>query len=505
MQQRARRLWNDERGLGAIELVVVLVLIVALAVSFWNFFGNDVACRFSDAIVSFDDPTHRASTQCVDAASSGRAAASSASGGRSAGGRSGAGSAGHTGSSGHTSGTAASPVSSPSAPGVPAGVSTPLPVASPAASPTASSPGAPSAPAEPSLGERVARVAATVGEHLVDFTEGAIAGANPLTPLVPVELEPTFGHEVTFGLGEVTGSVVGLLEDASNIMAGTSGVVASGAVMVASDGTLIPVALPAMAASGTLAAAGVAGAAGHGTNLMEGIRDVVHGDNSPARPSEGSQGGSSSAERPAAKTEAPAGGEKPASGEHTPAGEKPGSSPERAPSSEGPTKDPGGGDPASPAAGKGTPGTPRQVGGFEPKPPSELGVTVRPDGKEVYYRTMSKADYEALKSGRQVPATGETSTSPTRSFSESYDGVLVEFEMKPGTTAKLQEVGVSDGSPLTTQKLPDMPTGKEAGGKWPQKYARFKEEGGQINIQLGRGKGLETFNENIGSFREIPR
>jgi hypothetical protein len=104
-----------------------------------------------------------------------------------------------------------------------------------------------------------------------------------------------------------------------------------------------------------------------------------------------------------------------------------------------------------------------------------------------------------------MPSTGETTTSPTRAFSEGYDGVLVEFEMKPGTTAELQKIGVSDGAPLTTEALPNMPTSAEVGGKWNQKYARFKGEGSQINVQLGRGRGLDTFNDNIDGFRALPR
>jgi Flp pilus assembly pilin Flp len=505
----ARRLWSDERGIGAVELVVLLVLVMALAVSFWNLFGNDVASRLSDAVVSFDDSTRPAATQRVGAAptGSGSASAHSAAGGKFGGGRSGAGGAGSSYPAVTPSRPAGVPpaASSSSPPAVPANAGAAQPAVATATPSQASSSSSPaSAATEPTLGQQIETGLATIGEHVVDLTEGAIAGANPMTPLVPVELKPTFGHQVTYGVGEVAGSVIGLLDDAGNIVAGGTGVVASGAVIVASDGTLIPAALPAMAASGTLAAAGVAGAAGHGTNLMQGIDDIVHGDNSPARPTEPSQGGAASADKPPAKTDTPAARDK-APADHGPGGEKPASSHEAAPSREGSAKDPGGGDSASPGPGKAGSTAPRKVGGFTPKQASELGVTVRPDGKEVYYRAMSQKDYDALKSGRGMPGTGETSTSPTRGFSENYDGVLVEFEMKPGTTAKLQEVGVSDGSPLTREKLPEMPTAKEAGGKWNEQYARFKEERKQINVQLGRGRGLEVFNENIGSFREIPR
>ncbi|MEY4575796.1 MAG: hypothetical protein RL701_499, partial [Pseudomonadota bacterium] len=46
---------------------------------------------------------------------------------------------------------------------------------------------------------------------------------------------------------------------------------------------------------------------------------------------------------------------------------------------------------------------------------------------EIYYRTMSKEHFKALKQTGRLPATGETFISPTRAFSARYDGVLVQF------------------------------------------------------------------------------
>ena len=46
------------------------------------------------------------------------------------------------------------------------------------------------------------------------------------------------------------------------------------------------------------------------------------------------------------------------------------------------------------------------------------------ENDEVFYRTMSKEHYEELlKTGRMI-GTGETTTSPTRAFSESYEPEL---------------------------------------------------------------------------------
>lgn len=297
--QTLSRLLRDERGLGTIELIVVLVLIVALSVSLWNFFGNDVACRFSDAIVSFDDAKRPAATQCVDAASSGSGAksagaAGSASGaskgsGTHGGATTGLGAAGGHGASGSTQ-AAATPTSAalPGAP--PANGALPVAPSPSPAQPAPTSSGSP--PREPSIGERIESTLAAAGRHAVDFTEGVVAGANPLTPLIPIELEPTFGNQVTFGAGQVVGSVVGLLDDAGNMIVGGSGMVASSAVLVLSNGTLVWVALPGFGASTALAGVGVAGAAGHGTNLMQGIDNMTNGENAPSRPSETSGGGS---------------------------------------------------------------------------------------------------------------------------------------------------------------------------------------------------------------------
>jgi hypothetical protein len=47
----------------------------------------------------------------------------------------------------------------------------------------------------------------TMAEHAVDLMEGAIADAFPLTPAIPPgQLKPTFGHEITYGIGQTVAS-----------------------------------------------------------------------------------------------------------------------------------------------------------------------------------------------------------------------------------------------------------------------------------------------------------
>ena len=116
------------------------------------------------------------------------------------------------------------------------------------------------------------------------------------------------------------------------------------------------------------------------------------------------------------------------------------------------------------------------------------------NGYEVYYRTMSLKNYESFKKTGKIPATGETTISPTQAFSEGYDGVLVKFKVKKGTTDKLIDIGVRDESSILADKFPNMPKSKDG---WGKNHARFKKEDEQLNIGLGKGKGLDIFNENI--------
>nr|WP_311472308.1 hypothetical protein [uncultured Porphyromonas sp.] len=108
-----------------------------------------------------------------------------------------------------------------------------------------------------------------------------------------------------------------------------------------------------------------------------------------------------------------------------------------------------------------------------------------------------------------MPGTGETTTSPTMLFSESYEGVLVQFKVKRGTIDELRSIGVSDGHPLINQHFGKMPNNQDIGGGWNTSKARFKVETllsskkKQINISLGKGEALDRFNSNIIEFKKI--
>ena len=113
---------------------------------------------------------------------------------------------------------------------------------------------------------------------------------------------------------------------------------------------------------------------------------------------------------------------------------------------------------------------------------------------------MSEADYQQLVATGKLPATSETFISPTQSFSEDYTGALVKFNMEPGTTSALEGVGVRDASAATQVAYPDMPAVSKG---WTSQNAFFKGEGDQINIGLGKGTALDTFNKGIQGFERI--
>jgi RHS repeat-associated protein len=153
-------------------------------------------------------------------------------------------------------------------------------------------------------------------------------------------------------------------------------------------------------------------------------------------------------------------------------------------------------------------GTGGLAGRLGAKTPLRDGDVLAVDGHstdpEIYYRSMSNDDYSTLTSTRRLPAsfTGETMISPTREFSEAYDGRLVRFTLRPGTTQSLAAIGERDTSKRAIAAYPDMPVVSPG---WMSRAAFFKGEGKQINIGLGRGPALDVFNQSILRFKEIAR
>jgi len=266
-----RSLWQDERGIGTIELIVVLVLVVSVAVSFWNLFGHSVACGFADAVDTFESAKRPAAAQCREPTPS---AAGAASGGRGSAGRAGQAASGGRAPAATTVGGAPSTPPASSSGAALAGVPTDQ-VARVAASPSGS---ARAADPAPSLADRAASLASDVFHHGVDLVEGVVAGYSPLTPLVPQGvLKPSFGNEVTYGIGEVLGATYGLAQDAVITGGGLAVSAASVAVAVLSDGTTILVTGPLFVEGLKVAGAGAALGATHISNLNQAYHDIQDG------------------------------------------------------------------------------------------------------------------------------------------------------------------------------------------------------------------------------------
>ncbi|MDO7877730.1 SpvB/TcaC N-terminal domain-containing protein [Hymenobacter sp. ASUV-10] len=129
---------------------------------------------------------------------------------------------------------------------------------------------------------------------------------------------------------------------------------------------------------------------------------------------------------------------------------------------------------------------------------TEVFTKAAPQTVETFYRSMTAEAYEILMKTGKMPAGTETFLSRTSEYAATYDGVLVEFKLNPGTVAEFEKIGVRNAAVKNPYK--SMPL---VGENWKTSNAFFKFEGHQVNIGLGNGKALEIFNSNISSFRRI--
>jgi uncharacterized protein YcfJ len=124
-----------------------------------------------------------------------------------------------------------------------------------------------------------------------------------------------------------------------------------------------------------------------------------------------------------------------------------------------------------------------------------------PEKTETFYRTMSQANYEQFLGTGQIPATGETFISPSLEYASQYDGVTVQFNVQAGTTDTLLGMGVKNAG-LSGGAYDNLPL-VESG--WGSSSAFFKLEGNAVNIGLGYGSALNTFNANIVNWSRVPK
>ena len=119
---------------------------------------------------------------------------------------------------------------------------------------------------------------------------------------------------------------------------------------------------------------------------------------------------------------------------------------------------------------------------------------------DVFYRSISEKHYNRLMETGDIPPKKETSITQKFSYSSGYQekhgGVTIEIVTQPGTLRVLEKIGVKNNDGLEINKwYPNMEktfTGWEKFGR-----VQFKEEKSQITINLGKGSGLEIFNQRI--------
>ena len=119
---------------------------------------------------------------------------------------------------------------------------------------------------------------------------------------------------------------------------------------------------------------------------------------------------------------------------------------------------------------------------------------------DIFYRSISEKHYNRLMETGNIPPKKETSITQNFSYSsgyqEKYGGMTVEIKTKPGTLRVLEEIGVKNNSASIIDDL--YPNMKQTFSGW-EKMGRvqFKQEKGQITINLGKGNGLDIFNQSI--------
>lgn len=133
----------------------------------------------------------------------------------------------------------------------------------------------------------------------------------------------------------------------------------------------------------------------------------------------------------------------------------------------------------------------------------ELSILEMEEPTETFYRTMTQADYKQLVATGKLPSAGQTFISPSLQYAQEYNGVTVGFKVRAGTSGSLLRMGVRNSAGgFAGTVYEGLPNVKNVNG-WMSSSAFFKREGGIVNIGLGRGPALNTFNSNIVSFWPI--
>ncbi|MGN2482803.1 RHS repeat domain-containing protein [Acinetobacter calcoaceticus] len=122
------------------------------------------------------------------------------------------------------------------------------------------------------------------------------------------------------------------------------------------------------------------------------------------------------------------------------------------------------------------------------------------------YRTMSENEFLFLKQNGRLPAnSSEKMISPTLAYAENYKGITVEFLLNAKFYDSYLNIAAKDMSKKVSSipQYANLPNARS--GWWMDNALKIKSEKGIISIGLGRGAGLEMFNNNVIRFREVSR
>lgn len=125
------------------------------------------------------------------------------------------------------------------------------------------------------------------------------------------------------------------------------------------------------------------------------------------------------------------------------------------------------------------------------------------------YRSMYESDYLILQTTGKMPGTSSgTYISPNLAYSSAYSGVLVEFQINARFYDQMLKIATRDSSKAVRQfdEYAGLPVFKNWGNNVHIKSEGYlKDPNGIISIGLGRGQGLDLFNQSVIRFREVTR
>ena len=127
-----------------------------------------------------------------------------------------------------------------------------------------------------------------------------------------------------------------------------------------------------------------------------------------------------------------------------------------------------------------------------------IGIMIIINGFEGNF-TLSIVN-RALKGSKLLTANESKTSNITGKLDKDYFESVYGKENVYQGGGNYKETKDNINNNQAAKQLPSMSTQT---GKWMDTNTRFKVEGGQMTTQLGQGKGMEIFNNNIVHFEKV--